>query len=66
MSSETRVREWWEYSRAEFSQEDAHKHANAQARYRREICKWQERGQLDLFSGEPTQSVDELITLMGL
>ncbi|MGW2539285.1 hypothetical protein ACWC5I_00035 [Kitasatospora sp. NPDC001574] len=66
MSTGTRVREWWEYNRAEFSQEDAHKHANSQARYRREIRVWKEVGQLDLFSGEPAPTTDDLIKLMGL
>ncbi|MFJ4093414.1 hypothetical protein ACIPYS_17690 [Kitasatospora sp. NPDC089913] len=66
MSTDTRVREWWEFSRAEFSPEDAHKHANSQARYRREIHAWEAMGQLDLFSDEPAPTTDDLITLMGL
>ncbi|MFB8199359.1 hypothetical protein [Kitasatospora purpeofusca] len=66
MSTGTRPREWWGYSRAEFSQEDAHKYANSQARYRREILAWEEAGQLDLLSDEPAPTTDDLIKLMGL
>ncbi|MCX4685505.1 hypothetical protein OG401_14475 [Kitasatospora purpeofusca] len=59
-------REWWQFTRADFSSEAASKHADSQARYRREIRVWKEVGQLDLFSGEPAPTTDDLIKLMGL
>ncbi|MDH6705437.1 hypothetical protein P3T27_002147 [Kitasatospora sp. MAA19] len=59
-------REWWQYTRADFSPEAASRHAAAVARYRRGIRAWRVAGQLDLFSSELPPTTDELIALMGL
>ncbi|MFJ9771849.1 hypothetical protein ACIRVF_11445 [Kitasatospora sp. NPDC101157] len=59
-------RKWWQYTRADFSPRAAKQYAAAQKRHREEIQAWKELGQLDLFSGDPAPTVDDLISMMGL